>query len=160
MKLAIAKHWRGTFAALVAVLEAAAACGPRVVTLDGDVSDAVAGSPSSSPPSFTSGADSAGAGAPARRPSGVVHDGILAYTEAGAFKWKFSKPAWGTTAPAVDREGTIYLGIDSAVYAINPEGSELWSYTNPDDEAATGIAIGADGSTYIAFLYRLVALRD
>jgi len=86
--------------------------------------------------------------------------GVLAYTAAGDLEWQFSKPDFGATAPVVDRDGVIYVGIQSHMYAVKPDGSELWSYENSNGLAAAGVAIGADGTTYLAFQQRLVALRD
>src|SRR5262245_20446856 len=55
-------------------------------------------------------------------------------------------------APAVGSNGTIYVGTrDNRLWAINPDGTEKWSYTvGNDGDVNVSPAIAPDGTIYMA----------
>ncbi len=67
----------------------------------------------------------------------------------GAVMWTFDTGGAYISSPAIDREGTIYVGSwDNYLFAINPDGSEKWRYQT-GDEIESSPAIGADGTIYV-----------
>jgi outer membrane protein assembly factor BamB len=54
-------------------------------------------------------------------------------------------------SPAIANNGTIYSGCDGDImYAINPDGTEKWTFTTAGSNIRSTPAIAADGSVYIA----------
>ena len=78
------------------------------------------------------------------------------------------------SSPAIGPDGTIYVGvdpygasgqtpvpIDTAFYAVNPDGTRKWSFAMQDDGTESSPAIGPDGMVYIgANDGNLYAIRD
>ena len=78
------------------------------------------------------------------------------------------------SSPAIGPDGTIYVGvdpygaygqtpvpIDTAFYAVNPDGSRKWSFIISDDGTEASAAIGADGMIYIGgYNGEFYAIRD
>ena len=64
-------------------------------------------------------------------------------------KWEFLAGGSLSSSPAVDSDGTIYIGcMDNKLYAINPDGTEKWEFlTNGWIESSP--AIGSDGTIYV-----------
>jgi outer membrane protein assembly factor BamB len=90
----------------------------------------------------------------------VRHTGLSEFdtsTNGGTLKWKFAMSAGGleiSWPPAIGSDGTVHMGTDGTLYAINPNGSLNWTssaggWTSP--------AIGTDGTIYIG-AERLCAL--
>ena len=51
---------------------------------------------------------------------------------------------------AVDEEGAIYIGnYDKKLYAINPDGTEKWTYNTGGRILYSSPALGNDGEIYI-----------
>ena len=66
-----------------------------------------------------------------------------------ALKWTFTQGSAGFSSPALDVNGTIYIGGDNAyLYAINPSGSVKWSYKT-GDRVRSSPAVGIDGTIYV-----------
>lgn len=62
--------------------------------------------------------------------------------------WTFNVGASTTSSPAIDTNGTIYIGSqDSCLYAINPDGSLKWRFKTSGGISSSP-AIGNDGATY------------
>ena len=66
---------------------------------------------------------------------------------------RFPPEAWISSSPAIGADGTIYLGSsDGNLYAINPDGSQLWVSPIGNYFPGYGIssspALGADGTIY------------
>ncbi|HHT9105785.1 MAG TPA: PQQ-binding-like beta-propeller repeat protein, partial [Candidatus Wujingus californicus] len=63
--------------------------------------------------------------------------------------WSFKTGNWVESSPAIDIEGTTYIGSsDGKLYAINPDGKLKWSFQTKDIIEASP-AIGPDGTIYI-----------
>jgi outer membrane protein assembly factor BamB len=83
-------------------------------------------------------------------------NGVLyAISEDGDLLWTFEGDGSGSQGPTViGRDGTIYFGTASvsAIYAVNPDGTEKWIYEAPDSQGVIGgPAIGPDGNVYAVF---------
>src|SRR4030042_1730312 len=68
----------------------------------------------------------------------------------GRLKWSFpTGDSWILSSPALGVDGTIYVGSrDNHLYAINPDGSEKWSFAT-GNIVDSSPAIGADGTIYV-----------
>jgi outer membrane protein assembly factor BamB len=84
----------------------------------------------------------------------VYPDGRQKWVYAFTNEWEMS-----FTSPAIDRDGTIYLGVEggpndpepSHVYAVRPDGTLKWKYTvDGGRPVRASPAIGSDGSVYVA----------
>jgi parallel beta-helix repeat protein len=61
------------------------------------------------------------------------------------------------SCPAIDKEGTIYVGYNNTLFAVNPDGTERWrrafeavlKYHPPSPPAVTTPSIGEDGTIYV-----------
>jgi outer membrane protein assembly factor BamB len=69
--------------------------------------------------------------------------------------WKFWMDGSTVSSPAIDKDGTIYIGEDgihhSYFSAINPNGSEKWHF-DPGDWVMSSPAISSDGIIYFGSL--------
>jgi hypothetical protein len=90
----------------------------------------------------------------------VRHTGRSPYNtsgNAGFIKWKFKTEEWVDSSPAIDKNGTIYVGSCGywgPLYAVYPNGTEKWGFeTNPGGGSVGWIksspAIGEDGTVYV-----------
>ena len=71
-------------------------------------------------------------------------------TSTGSLKWKFSLNGVTESSPRVADDGTIYVGSDKGLYAINDNGisaSMKWSY--PTGNVGSRPAVGPDGTVYV-----------
>jgi outer membrane protein assembly factor BamB len=67
----------------------------------------------------------------------------------GTVMWRFRAKAKIYSAPAVDDDGTTYVGSqDDEVYAVAPDGAMRWSYRMRKDSDG-GPTIGDDGTVYV-----------
>ena len=67
--------------------------------------------------------------------------------EPGDKIWSFKTGGW-VTSPAIESDGTIYVGSDdNNLYAINPDGSKKWAYAT-NGVVYSSPAIGSDGTLY------------
>jgi hypothetical protein len=74
--------------------------------------------------------------------------------EVPELKWSFTTGDAIWSSPAIGADGTIYVGSDdNNLYAINPDGSQKWSFAGWELVALFSIrsspAIGADGTIYV-----------
>ena len=80
------------------------------------------------------------------------HTGKSSYlgAQTGVEKWNFTTGNWiFWSSPAIDSDGTIYVGSsDHKLYAINPNGTEKWSFNTAHDIYSSP-AIGSDGTIYV-----------
>jgi outer membrane protein assembly factor BamB len=99
---------------------------------------------------------SAYAGTPAIDPnSGIIYvtslDGLYLYAlnSGGMLRWQVYSPLL-FSLPAIAGDGTIYVGTQAELWAINPNGTIKWqvSLDNPSG-ANTPPTIGGDGTIYI-----------
>ncbi len=69
----------------------------------------------------------------------------------GTKKWGLKTQGPVISSPAVDENGTIYIGSGQKMYAINPGGSIKWSYQTGDLIIASPV-IGPKGRLYVGSL--------
>src|SRR5690606_13251991 len=85
-------------------------------------------------------------------------------SEAFDVKWSFETDGPVRSSPAIARDGTIYVGSnDGFLYAITPDGKELWKYETRKNYEGRALniysspSIGSDGTIYVgaddAYLY-------
>ncbi|MFX1255693.1 MAG: PQQ-binding-like beta-propeller repeat protein [Promethearchaeota archaeon] len=78
---------------------------------------------------------------------------IFALFPNGTVKWSFTGGDRFLSSPAIDTNGTIYLGCrDNKLYAIYANGTSYWNYTTGDDIAYSSPAIDRNGTIYIGSL--------
>ena len=83
----------------------------------------------------------------------IRHTGRSHYGPTGntpVLKWKFTMNGYVVSSPAIDKEGTIYIGgiSDRCLFAINPDGTEKWR-GETYDKIRSSPAIGKDGTVYV-----------
>ena len=86
---------------------------------------------------------------------------VYAFTPAGKGKWEFKLKTRHTraqTTPAIGSDGTVYVaadrGMDSVIYAINPNGFKKWEY-HSEGVVQSSIAIAVDGTLYAGTISRV-----
>jgi outer membrane protein assembly factor BamB len=85
-------------------------------------------------------------------PDGTIHFGagndLWAVRPDGTVKWRFRANSKIYATPAVDDDGTVYVGSqDDRFYAVASDGRMRWSYrTRADNDGSP--AIGDDGTIY------------
>ncbi|HEX7070066.1 MAG TPA: PQQ-binding-like beta-propeller repeat protein [Rhodothermales bacterium] len=65
-----------------------------------------------------------------------------------AVGWLFELTSLTYSSPAVGGDGTIYIGADRRVFAVNPDGSLRWE-TEVGGNVISSPAIGQDGLVYV-----------
>jgi outer membrane protein assembly factor BamB len=76
----------------------------------------------------------------------------------GSVQWTFDVPSAVYVSPKIGADGTIYFADESTFYAVNPDGTEKWSFNTDDCWPWYGsLAIGADGTLYLLVDYMLYA---
>jgi len=89
---------------------------------------------------------------PATGPDGSVYEvdisgNLYALTHAGSLKWIFNGA--GPNGLSIGADGTIYTGDESAIVAVNPNGTLKWRYVeNPRAFILLGPNVGPDGNIY------------
>jgi outer membrane protein assembly factor BamB len=77
---------------------------------------------------------------------------LYAVNPDGTEKWRYKTGMWIWSAPAIDEDGTVYVGsFDSWLYAINPDGTEKWSIGTGGNVAGSP-AIAEDGTIYVGVM--------
>jgi outer membrane protein assembly factor BamB len=80
---------------------------------------------------------------------------LYALTPKGALKWVYDGHGSGSQGPTVvGADGTIYFGTgsQSAIHAINPDGTLKWKFPAPKSQGPIGgPGIGPDGNIYAIF---------
>ena len=67
----------------------------------------------------------------------------------GELKWKTRTGGMVTSSPAIDKDGTVYIGgLDWKLYALNSDGSQKWTYKT-GGAIESSPAIGEDGTIYV-----------
>lgn len=77
--------------------------------------------------------------------------GLTAFSPNGSAQW-FHNGGCGLATPAVGADGTIYYSSSTGgrrLYAINPNGTEKWSYSLPADPMWASPTIDAQGNLYL-----------
>lgn len=70
---------------------------------------------------------------------------LAAYTSDAFISWIYDVPAGGY--PALASDGTIYVGANGLLAAVNPDGTGKWSFALPG-QLAFSPSIAADGTIY------------
>lgn len=81
----------------------------------------------------------------------IRHTGKSIYkgTDSNKLKWKFKTGGFIESSPAIDVEGSVYVGTsDGKVYAFRSDGSIKWTYQT-QNWIESSPAIGWDGTIYI-----------
>ena len=81
--------------------------------------------------------------------------GVRAISPGGTTLWVHNTGLGSYTTPAVGRDGTIYYSAytsSSMLYAINPNGTQKWSYALPGSSRDSRTTIDAQGNLYIISL--------
>jgi len=71
-------------------------------------------------------------------------------------KWKLAIGNWASSAPVIGSDGTIYVKDENfpgnpKVYAIRPDGTVKWKFTEQNKAAISGSpVIAADGTVYVS----------
>ncbi len=75
--------------------------------------------------------------------------------------WEFEAGSFIlSSSPAIDANGTIYVGSGRKLYALSPDGTKLWEFLTEDYEFIyTSPAIGNDGTIYIISEYNVYAIN-
>lgn len=83
-----------------------------------------------------------------------IGDTLYALSPAGAKLWEFQAQDRIDSSPALDAQGRIYFGsTDKNVYALEPDGTQVWAYTTGGDLSMSSPALGPDGTVYIGSAY-------
>ncbi|HJK92003.1 MAG TPA: PQQ-binding-like beta-propeller repeat protein, partial [Polyangiaceae bacterium LLY-WYZ-15_(1-7)] len=85
-------------------------------------------------------------------PEGLVHfaagQDLWAVKPDGTVEWRFRANGKIFTTPAVDEDGTVYVGSqDDHLYAVAADGRLRWSYRTEGDNDSSPV-IGDDGTIY------------
>lgn len=86
-------------------------------------------------------------------------DKLYAIGSDGVLKWTHTTGAFIYSCPAVNADGEVFFGsADGNVYALDSDGSELWTFEVPGPGLVGGSvlappSIGKDGSVYTCGLY-------
>jgi outer membrane protein assembly factor BamB len=84
----------------------------------------------------------------------VHHTGLSPNGKSGNWfveKWKVNIGDWASSSPAIDKDGTIYIGggvEDKSLHAINPDGTKKWSFKT-SGHIQSSPAIAEDGTIYV-----------
>ena len=103
-----------------------------------------------------------GANALSSAPANVDNNLVLAISPSGSGVWAFRTHGVVTHSPAIATDGTIYIpsddifggSIDTALYALNSNGSQLWSFIPKDGNGNivnsiwSSPVIATDGTVY------------
>ena len=74
-------------------------------------------------------------------------------------KWKYTQ---GTDMAVIGSDGTIYAAsmMNNIITALYPNETEKWTYTLANDDGVCGLAVGNNGTLYIAGNNNLYALNS
>jgi outer membrane protein assembly factor BamB len=67
----------------------------------------------------------------------------------GTEQWAYETGGPVQSSPAVDSDGTIYVGSDdNKLHAVNPDGTGKWTYETGDTVRSSPV-VGSDGTVYV-----------
>ncbi len=98
----------------------------------------------------------AGQGGPAVAADGTIYLGgyeekMIAYNPDGTEKWSYAAKGAIETVPAIDNNGNLYFGDKAGFFhVVNPDGLNPYRVVKLGDEIHSSVAIGSDGTIYIA----------
>ena len=88
------------------------------------------------------------------------NSGVVAFSSGGTQLWSFSQSGYGVSTPVVDRDGNVFFATTNTLHAFTPKGDTLWAQTIDDANYCSGIALGAEGTTYALCDSALYGFRD
>jgi hypothetical protein len=78
------------------------------------------------------------------------HDGVWSLEKNGDFRWFYPSTFFGHSSPAIGSDGTIYVAVNEAFIALNPNGTLKWSLPfKPNDNTPT---LANDGTIYVGVI--------
>jgi outer membrane protein assembly factor BamB len=78
----------------------------------------------------------------------------------GSVQWTFDVPSAVYVSPKIAADGTIYFADETTFFAVNPDGTEKWSFNTDECWPWYGsLAVGDDGTVYLLVDYALYALN-
>jgi outer membrane protein assembly factor BamB len=85
--------------------------------------------------------------------------GTALISASDSIKWRSVQYALSYASPTIATDGTVYYGLsNNKLYAVNPDGTEKWSFQTGDEIRSTA-AIGTDGTIYVgsydSYLYAI-----
>jgi hypothetical protein len=84
---------------------------------------------------------------------------VYALTPDGGLKWLAQVQAYPYGPPAAGADGSSYYASIQTVFALNPDGTERWTYTDAGTQAVTvGPGVGPGGNVFVANDFGLGAL--
>ena len=99
----------------------------------------------------------AGQGGPAIAADGTIYLGgyeekMIAYNpEDGSEKWSYVAKGPIETVPAIDNDGNLYFGdLSGFFHVVNSDGLNPYKVVQLGDEIQSSVAIGKDGTIYVA----------
>lgn len=111
----------------------------------------------------------AGQGGPAIAADGTIYLGgyeekMIAYNPDGTEKWSYTAKGPIETVPAIDNDGNLYFGdLSGFFHVVNPDGLNPYKVVSLGTEIHSSVAIGADGTIYVAAndgeIGKIVALK-
>jgi outer membrane protein assembly factor BamB len=79
----------------------------------------------------------------------------------GSVQWTFDVPSAVYVSPKIGVNGTIYFADETTFFAVNPDGTEKWSFSTDDCWPWYGsLAIGANDTVYLLVDYMLYAFNS
>jgi outer membrane protein assembly factor BamB len=76
----------------------------------------------------------------------IISNHLFSVTSAGQKRWETELGSAQATAPAVGRDGTVYLGAGSKLLAIDRSGRKHWEF--PTGFTVSSPSLGVDGTLY------------
>jgi outer membrane protein assembly factor BamB len=100
--------------------------------------------------------EKAGHGGPSIAADGTIYLGgyeekMIAYNPDGTEKWSYTAKGPIETVPAIDNDGNLYFGDTNGFFhVVNSDGLNPYKVIKLGDEIHSSVAIGSDGTIYVA----------
>lgn len=100
--------------------------------------------------------EKAAQGGPAVAADGTIYLGgyeekMIAYNPDGTEKWSYNAKGPIETVPAIDNDGNLYFGDTNGFFhVVNSDGLNPYKVVKLGDEIHSSVAIGSDGTIYVA----------
>ncbi len=100
--------------------------------------------------------EKAAQGGPSIAADGTIYLGgyeekMIAYNPDGTEKWSYSAKGPIEVVPAIDNDGNLYFGDTNGFFhVVNSDGLNLYKVVKLGNEIHSSVAIGSDGTIYVA----------